>query len=243
MRIPIALLLVFGLILGGVAYYLFNSLDSIVAAAIEEHGSRATGTPVRVGGVRVELSEGRATIRDLRVANPEGFKTEDAFTLGEITVDLDLGSLGTRLIPMTTVVIGAPVVHFELKEDGTSNLGEIYDNLDRETEAESSTGTEAAGSPPDLLIEHFRFEQGRIHADATALDGPEKTLELPELDLRDLGAPEGAPPARIGKMVVNAMMRESGKQLAQAGLESYIERKLGGKAGEAVKKALRGVFN
>ena len=243
MKIIIILMLALTLLLGGVAFYVFNSLDSIVVSMIEEHGSRATGTAVRVGSIDIQLTQGKATIHNLRVANPPGFGAEDAFTLSLVTVELDLRSLGSRLVPMTEVVVAGPIVNFEMTADGKSNLDQIYASLDQGGDGGGSDSTSSGDPPPDLRIDHFRFEQGQIHANATAVGGPERTVGLPQLDLTDLGAPDGAPPARVGSQIVSAMIREAGKRLAQAGLEDYIDEKLGGKAGEAVKDVLKGILN
>ena len=60
------------------AYYLLSNLDSIVKSAIEQYGSEITGTRVRVGSVKITLTEGRGTIRGLRVGNPSGFSSNGA---------------------------------------------------------------------------------------------------------------------------------------------------------------------
>ena len=67
--------------------YVWSSLDSIVAAAIEKYGSQATQTSVSVSGVKLELTQGRAAISGLTVANPSGFSTPTVFSLGGILSD------------------------------------------------------------------------------------------------------------------------------------------------------------
>ena len=77
MKKALLALLVIGVVgIGYGAYRLTASLDSIVKAAIEEHGSKATGTRVEVAGVHIELKEGSATVTGLVVTNPDGFDGE-----------------------------------------------------------------------------------------------------------------------------------------------------------------------
>ena len=77
----------------GVGVFLYNSIDSIVKAGIEKYGSEITGTRVSVGSVDISLKSGRGTIRNVVVHNPKGFSSAHVFSLGEITVDLDVTAL------------------------------------------------------------------------------------------------------------------------------------------------------
>jgi len=85
-----------------------------VKAAIERFGSDITGTKVTVGSVDISLKSGLGTIRGVRVDNPEGFSSDDAFELGEITVDLDVASLNRDPIVIEEIRILAPAVRGEL---------------------------------------------------------------------------------------------------------------------------------
>ena len=73
-------------------FYLLSNLNSLVAEAIEIHGGNVTDTSVGVSGVDISIREGRGSIKGLTVANPDGFKKGNAFSLGDITVDIDLES-------------------------------------------------------------------------------------------------------------------------------------------------------
>ena len=50
-------------LIGGGVYYVLSNLNSIVATLIEEQGSIATQTQVKVGGVDIRLSEATASSR------------------------------------------------------------------------------------------------------------------------------------------------------------------------------------
>src|SRR5262245_37842771 len=76
--------------------YLLWSLDARVARAIEAQGAELFGTRVRVDAVEIELAAGRGTIRNVRVANPDGYSDADAITLSEIVLAIDARSLGEQ---------------------------------------------------------------------------------------------------------------------------------------------------
>ena len=77
-KILITILVIVVLIIAALVL-LFSNINSLVAKAIEKNGSNVTQTSVSVSGVDISLREGRGTIKGLRIANPPGFDTRDAF--------------------------------------------------------------------------------------------------------------------------------------------------------------------
>lgn len=76
----------------GIAYYLLSNIDSIAKGIIEESGTNVLGTQVSVESVSIKLTEGRATILNLAVANPPGFSDHPAFRFDEVNAVMDIGS-------------------------------------------------------------------------------------------------------------------------------------------------------
>jgi hypothetical protein len=220
------------------AYFLLTSLDAIVERAIERHGSEITGTAVRVASVDISLSSGRGTVRGLTIANPEGFSSDPTFRLEEITLQIDVGSLTSSPIVVDEISIGAPAVLFEVNESGAANVDVIRRNAD--------SGEPAAGEeeePLRLVIRRFSLHRGEIDADTTAVGGAEVEVKLAPLDLDNIGAPQGATPDEIGKIIVRALTRQVATAVASQQLGSYLEKKidekLEGGAAEAAKGLLR----
>lgn len=219
---------------------LVSNLDSIVEAAIEKYGSEMTGTAVRVGGVAIEISTGKGTIRDLTIANPAGFESAHAFRLGEITLDIDVGSIATREpVVIDAIVIRAPEVTYEVNASGRTNLAAIQANLQR---YRGDTG-EAAGDATPLKIERFVFEEGRVSARTSAVGGKDATVALPPLRMTGLGGTRGATGAELGKAVLSAYTQNVLKAVASSQLDRVLDEKLGGREAEAAKKLLRGVLD
>ena len=77
----------------GVGYYLMQNLDEIVKNMIEEVGIEVINAQVQVKEVKINLPEGKATLRGLTVANPPGFSSEPLFTLSNVSVTIDTSSL------------------------------------------------------------------------------------------------------------------------------------------------------
>lgn len=242
------------LIVGGVVlvavvvlavWYVLSNLNSLVASAIEKEGTHVAGVPVHVGSVSIDLRAGRGTIRGLRVANPEGFSRGDAFSLGEITLQLDTTRLGSTPLVVQRVLIKKPVARYEVNARGESNFGVLKSHVEQ---ASASKGEQkpkpAGGKPLKLVIRNFTFEQGSVHADFSALDAKQPPLEaeLPRLHRSNLGAPSGATPDRIGRDVLTAFTGTVVKTVAADQAARELERKVGGEAGKTAGGLLKKVL-
>ncbi len=227
-------LAVVAVLIAGVFWFVYSSLDSIVEQAIERHGSQATGTRVEVGSVSISLSEGRGTLRNLRVANPEGFSSGDAIYFAEVTLQISLGSVGENPVVIEEVFIDAPQVLYERNEEGNANIDVIRDNLRR---SGGTGGSGQEGEPTRLFVRKFEARNGKIEVHVAQL-GEEMTAELPRVRLNDLGGSQGALPGEIGKQILGEFAKATANAVARQGIQKLIDQQLGGEAGEALKKIL-----
>jgi len=221
-------------LVAGAAWYLYSSLDSIVEEAIERYGSEAAGTRVEVGSVSLSLSEGRGTLRDVRVANPEGFSSADAIYFSEVTLQIALSSVRENPVVIDEIFVNAPQVRYERNQEGAGNLEVIQKNLQSSGRGGGQT---AAGEPTKLAIGKFEARNGRIEVDVAQL-GDQLTADLPTVRLSNLGGSGGAPPKEIGRQILNAFAKATADAIARQGIQKAIDEHVGGEAGEALKKIL-----
>ena len=113
-----------------VVFFLGN-IDKIVKGALEGVGSELLGVPVKVASVKIELKSGSGQITGLTIANPTGYSAPNAFQMDMIRLGLNLGSLGKQPIVVDELKVVNPVVQLEVKEDGSSNLKTLQDNIDK----------------------------------------------------------------------------------------------------------------
>lgn len=219
-----------------VIFYLASNLNSLIAAAIEKHGSDVMDTNVSVSGVDISIREGRGSITGLQVANPDGFKANDAFSLGDITVDLDLGSVREDPIVIEEVRIQAPVVNVEVTKTGESNIDELRKRIKAHS---GSSGESADGDEKKIRIKKFVFEKGRIEVDASALGIDNRTLDLPEIHLNNVGGTNGAPPDQIAKVIFGEVAKKVGSEIASSEVNRLIQDQLGGSLSDKAKGLLK----
>lgn len=224
--------------IAGVAVYFYNNMDSIVKNAIERTGSEITGTKVSVGSVDISLKTGRGTIRDVRVDNPEGYADGDALSLGEITLDLDVGSLNRDPIVIQQVVVSAPVVNAEVDEKLVTNVGVIRNHINgyRAASAPPANGDKQdAGYEKHFTIHSFDMNEGVLRGDATRIGQRKGEYALPPLELSNVGGSRGARPEVLGKMIASAIftrIQQAAADHMKAVAAERIKQEIGERLGE-----------
>lgn len=227
-------------VLVGVGYFFYTQLDSIIKTAIEEVGSRATQTQVKLDGVSVSLTGGTGKLSGLTVANTKDFKTPSAFKLGEISLALDTGTVTSKTVVVKEVVVAAPQVTYELNNTGGSNIDAIRRNIDSFVKqyggASGSPQTTAKSDPANetkLVINNLYVRGGKVEVSASMLGGKTMSVPLPDIHLADIGKGKGgATPAEVADQLIDAIGNSAAKAVASLNLD-----KLKDAAGQAVEGA------
>ena len=167
-------------------------LGAIVKTGVEKVAPGILGVPVTVDNVNIGIFRGKVSIKGLVVGNPEKFKSDYLFSLGELSVTLDLKSLSTDTIIVNEVIIKAPKISYEMALGG-SNIGSLLDNLAKEEEEEKEEEKEEKTVDPDaapakkVIIEKILLTDGKVSINVAALGGKGMTLPLPKIEMIDVG--------------------------------------------------------
>ena len=234
-KIIIGIVLALILAIAGTAVYVLTNLNSIVKAAIEKYGSQATKTAVRVSSVQMKLRSGEGAVLGLKVANPSGFFSPSIITLDDIAVRIEVNSVTSTPIIVDNILISGPEVFYEMKEDGTANVDILKKNLTpsgppaKEQPQKSPTGKEIK-----LRVRKLVFEKGKVHVRVAKLADKPYIVDLPRLELTDIGKHGGAAPAEIARIMAIALAEETakavartqGKELLRKGAEGLLNKYL-----------------
>jgi hypothetical protein len=231
-KIILGIALLLFIAIGGGIFYLFHNLNSIVKMAIEKYGSEAIKTQVRVDKVRIKLQEGSARISGLTIANPPGFSMPYAFSLGDISVGIDINSLTGDVIVIREIGIAAPQVFFEINADKKANLNVLSKNLGKG--AETPQPEEKPGAEPKLIISKASLSDAQLQALVVPLDNKQYQLTLPTITMNNLGAPKGAPPAEIARQMLDQLLDSVKAEVKKQGIGAELKGKL-----NAQKEALK----
>jgi hypothetical protein len=220
------------------ATVVLGRLDRMIVDGVESAGPQITGTDVSLGSASVSIFDGEGALRRLRIGNPEGFSGDDAFDLGEIAVVIDVKSVTQDVIRIRSVVIDAPRLLAEFDAGGRNNLDRILQNVrSAGSRTSKSSAKESSSAQRRLIIEEFRFLNAEVHALAPAFD-LDKTLKLPPVVLKNLGAKQGGAAAAD---LANQVLRPIIAAAVQAAMKEYLaaqRAKLGSKAEEKLMDKL-----
>lgn len=184
------------LLLAGIAVWYFTSfrLDGMIKQQLEQVGSRTLGTSVSVGSLTTDLKNGSLTISGITIANPPGYKNDNALTLHGIEAALDYETLDIRRI-----IIEKPEIVIEEK-NGESNFTELLAGMESNPEPEPvEEGTE----PQVLVIHHFRMNESRAGFESESLDHY-SDLKVKAIEVKNV---KGTP-AEVTQVIANEVIKE-----------------------------------
>lgn len=162
------------------------SLDHIAKVGLEKGATAALGTETTVGSVDLGVLSGSLRLRDLAVANPEGFPEGCLLKLADADVGLEIGSLLSDTIHVRRIVIEAPLVSVVGKGLET-NLGAVLANA--ETEGSAEPDGEPGAASKRFRVDLIRITDAQFEYEFPGVQPGKVTL--PTIEIRDIGNEQG----------------------------------------------------
>jgi len=204
---------------------LWSNIDWIVKNAIEQYGSQATGTSVRVDRVALHPAQGKGVIEGLTVANPPGYSAPHILSLGGISVRIAPRTIASNPVVIDDIRITAPLVVYEMNETGVANVDALKENLAAGQPAR--TGDRGGkGVEKRLRIKRLVIENAQTEIRIAALGGKPRTVALSRIEMTDIGGKNGAPPEEVAKQIVSAILAEVSAEVGKAGAGKLLEKGL-----------------
>lgn len=216
-----------------VAVWLFiANISAIIVAIVEEVGSDVTKVEVELDSADIDFASGKGTLSGLSVDNPDGFKTDDAFELENISVTVDTASLDKQIIVVKEVVIDKPHVTYEFGDKG-SNIDRIQQNVHQSTGGgEQSAESEDDSKAKKVIIENLYIRGGKIDISGGLLGNKKLGTGLPTIHLTNIGKENGkatgATPTQVAKKVIDAISKHASSAVVNL---SDVKKLIGGKLG------------
>lgn len=108
-----------------------RGMDGVVKNVIEAKGSMLTGTAVTLDSMRISLLDQRAKMHKLTIANPEEFDNPYVFSMNEMVLSVEAGSLLGSAIMFNEVLFDGVEIVVEQKYM-TSNLQVLMKSIEME---------------------------------------------------------------------------------------------------------------
>ena len=228
--VAIALVVVIALVLAG-------KINPIIKSGIEKTGPVILKAPVTLKGVNISFFSGSGELKGFTIGNPEGYKTDYAFQMDRLKVDLDVKSVTSDKIHIENIIIDSPNIVFE-GGFSDNNLSQLQKNASAFAGGDSQEKKTASDSKSQrLLIDHILIQNGSISVSMGILQGKKLTVPLPKIELKDIGKEKDASMsdvlgevlAAINKAVIPAVQQEVAK----------LGKGLGG-TGDTVQEGVKG---
>lgn len=171
--------------------------DHIAKDVVESGSSRAFGTPVQVGSVRLGFMDASFNMRGYEVANPGEFRSPHLFSIGNAELIVGYGGLGRDRIEADRLNIDGLTLNLEMGGSGT-NFGPVLRHL-----RELSGG---GGAGPRFVIGELELKGIEAHLD---LPGNKKTIEIPPVRLENVGGEDGVWMQELAAIVLGAVLEQA----------------------------------
>jgi hypothetical protein len=222
-------------------------LGKIVKAGVERVGPKITQTTLTLDAVDLSLLTGSASVKNLVVGSPEGYKAPNVISIGLTAVRVSPMSVLSDKIVVKSVRVESPEITFEGGLNG-NNLSKILDNVNgvaKNGGPEPTNNTATASSKPGNKIEvdDLLITGAKVHGTFILFGGKEvtlPTLPLPDIHLTDLGkGPEGITSTELTRQVLNAVVSVTLKAVENAA--SNLTKDAGKTVGAGVNKITTGI--
>ena len=162
-----------------------------------------------------------------------GYRTDNAFKLGVVSVDLDVGSVTSDTVIIHEIVIAGPQVTYELGPGG-SNIDVIRKNVDSFVGGGKKSDGGGGGQPSDaakseaggikIIIENLIIRDGKVAVSAALLKGKKLSVPLPPIHLKDIGKDKGgASPGEVAEKIMASVTDGATKAVGSLNISGLVE--------------------
>lgn len=175
--------------------------DHIAQRVVETGSSRAFGTTVEVGGVRLGLMDASFTMRGYQVANPGEFESPYLLAMGDADLAVGYDGLGRDRVEAQRLNIDGVTLNLEMAASGT-NFGPVLRHL-REVSGDAAGGEDAG---PKFVVREVMIKGIEAHLN---LPGAERTIRVPPVRLENVGGEDGVWMSQLAAIVLGAVLEQA----------------------------------
>ncbi|MEQ9460850.1 MAG: hypothetical protein RIG82_07855 [Phycisphaeraceae bacterium] len=183
------------------------NIDGALKHAIEYGGTYALGVETTIDDADLEIFNGRLTLTNLKVANPEGFSDKPFMLLKNAQVQVLVGSLMSDLVEVPLVTIDGFDVSLEVREN-KNNYDVILASLERFSSGE--TAEPAEPSTTVLAVDRISIKNVRADADVKLGGSQQKsvTVKLEPIELSNFRSDgdQGPMMAQLTSVITRAIL-------------------------------------
>ena len=217
-----------GAIAGGV-WYVSHNLEDLVKTAVNKYGSPITGTEIKLGGFDLMLFKGEVKLKNLTVANPQGYAQPYILNVGDVYARVNLKSVLEPLIVVEEVRVENPEVTYELRNVTNNNVSDLLNNINKNTasgaeDKPAENSAEPAKEGKKVVVDLVTVTSGKVNIAASiAGQGAAAGIPLPKIEIKDIGREKNSSGMGIAETVTFVL-----KKILTVSYETVVEKGLGG---------------
>ena len=189
----------------GAFMYLSSNAGGLIKDSAEEYVPPVIGADFSIGNVDLDPANGVASLKNMEIGNPEGFKSEHLFKMEELLVKMDvsLENMTSDVIHIREIRLEGADMIYEMGRNG-NNVGKIQENIDaymQELGLDSSSDSEKK-----FIIDDVYVNGTNVKISSELLGGKGVGFPLPNLHLSGIGEKEnGALASDLIKQIFSAI--------------------------------------
>lgn len=226
-------LLIIIAIVAGALFYVSSNAGDLIKDGVVTYVPPVIGADVALGNVDLDPANGGAALTGLVIGNPEGFGSEHAFKIDNMSVKLDVASLTSDVIHINEVRLDAPDMIYEIGSKG-NNIGKIQENVEKyvaELGLESSDDSELK-----YIVDNIYINATKVQIASDLLGGKGASVTLPDLHIADIGKRENGAIATDVLKQVFGVVNASATKVAQSEVLNDVMGNVEDAAGNVVKE-------
>jgi hypothetical protein len=184
----ILLLVVLLLIVAGVVVWFY--LDTIVKHAVEQQSTNSLNLNTTLDSAKLSLLGGKVNLKNLDIANPQGFAAPHMFELGQLGVEVSYGQLRQDPVRINKILIDKPTFTLE-NVDGKMNFKAAMDQMPKSEPSPNDPNAGSGGGAKKVIIDELTINDATVDVHLGKLPGlgelkPIK-VTVPSLTLKNIG--------------------------------------------------------
>lgn len=177
--------------------------DAVATRAVERGSNQAFGTETDVGLVTLGFVNASVGVRGYRVSGPEGFEETSLFRVDETDLKVGYGGIGRERVEAARLRVRGVELNL-LMQGNRSNFGPVLRHL-RGLSGGAGGGSQDA---PRFVIREVVLEDIAVNVN---VPGVRRELELPTIELRDVGGEDGVWLSELAAIVMGAVIQEAAR--------------------------------
>ena len=165
-----------------------------------------TGCAFKLESISLNPFTGKFRLVEAHLSNPKGYDAPEAFSVGSVSVDLDVGSLFTDTIHVRDISIEKPFVSYVFDGEGSNNFARIASAA----QAKLGPSEKSEEEKPEQKQEgKKKFRIDRLSIDGTVVQYRMIKLPIPVPTLTDIGKESGGATAEEVRDSVWSKIKDS----------------------------------